>query len=95
MLILESDKPLVERIKSPKLRQQIETFSGKCSKDREYCFRGCPRKTTHTKKEPVRAKLNDNALEAIRSSDMNGRVAEYSGKTRSANIRRSSTGEGD
>ena len=93
MLILESDDPSfsVKRIKSNKLCREIEKFSKECGTDREYCFRGCPLKTTHKRMEPVRAPLNATALAAINESGMNARVPEYSGKTRSANTRRNQT----
>jgi len=97
MLILESDKeegrPAIKRILSHELCQKIERINGRCNAEKDYYSLGSPRNSTHTKKEPVRAKLNKRALALCRTSNMNVRVPKFEGRTRTftANSQRSST----
>ncbi|ROW15179.1 hypothetical protein VPNG_03035 [Cytospora leucostoma] len=91
MLIVESDEPPVKRIKGNELRERVKIFKDRCIRSEGYCMERCPdqagkspliRRQEH--QQPVLAKLNKAAEEALNVGDRFPRLAQYSGNSRLA-----------
>jgi serine/threonine protein kinase len=86
LLIVESDEPRINRIKAAELLEEIERLANKCN-DKSYCLDRCPRKTTHEPLDPVEVPLNRNAKRIIDAENMDSKLPQYPGRTRTATRR--------
>ncbi|KAK7743284.1 hypothetical protein SLS53_004369 [Cytospora paraplurivora] len=93
MLIVESDEPPVKRIKGNELRERVRVLKDRCIVSEDYCMEKCTeqaRRVSLTRRqenqEPVRAKLNKAAIEALKVGDRLPRLklAQPSGNSRLA-----------
>lgn len=88
MLIVQSDEPLVERIKANELREKLKVLRDNCRGSSSYGMDPCPYGAGQVSRqqpyEPVKAKLSRVAMETLGSGERFENLALHSGRARTA-----------
>jgi len=91
MLVVESDNPVVKRIRAPELLAKMEKLRKSCS-DEVYCLTPCPHQVSFTKQNPVEALINDKAKQSIKAHKMYEKLKPYTGHTRTTSVHSAALG---